>query len=302
MIAHLIHDTDRDGWGSAAMLLAEFGPERCELHPHPGKDVRSALNRLGLSVDDRVFVLDLPAPPTWTGLRKPPCRVTWVDHHLSAWREPAPSWIEVVLPETSKPTVTMALLVKNRLVPDPAVIDRYVSGLCGGDPDSDWGAALDALKDPSASPMAVAELARLLALGPAGAPLPSELRPLADETRRTREIVDVVLSGAPTVLLGEHLVRVDIANAHGVPLARYSLAARGVHGDRVVAIVHRGSRLYVGRPSGREGLDLVKHFTTRELRPKGHPYVCTVQLSRDRVDHEVSALREAIEGHEEVRA
>ena len=30
---HVIHDTDRDGWGSAALMLASLEPGNCIIHP-----------------------------------------------------------------------------------------------------------------------------------------------------------------------------------------------------------------------------------------------------------------------------
>jgi hypothetical protein len=48
---HVIHDTDRDGRGSAALLAAQLGPASCVLHPMRGKDVIGVLAKL--PADDR---------------------------------------------------------------------------------------------------------------------------------------------------------------------------------------------------------------------------------------------------------
>ena len=58
-------------------------------------------------------------------------------------------------------------------------------------------------------------------------------------------------------------------------------------------LVHRNRTLYCGRASGRPGPDLVQHFRARGLDPKGHPYVVTVQVPRDRIPDERRAVVEA---------
>jgi hypothetical protein len=62
-------------------------------------------------------------------------------------------------------------------------------------------------------------------------------------------------------------------------------------------LVHRHTRLYVGRNSRRAGPDLMAHFQGRGLDPKGHAYVCTVVVDPRRLDDEVAALVAAVESH-----
>ena len=61
-----IHDVDRAGLGSAAIVCAEFGPENVLVAPTKMNDVRPLLARHEAS--HSVMVLDIPAPPSWDGL------------------------------------------------------------------------------------------------------------------------------------------------------------------------------------------------------------------------------------------
>ena len=47
----LVHDIDRDGWGSAALLCAAVGPDQVRLHPLRGKDVLGPLGRFDGGVE-----------------------------------------------------------------------------------------------------------------------------------------------------------------------------------------------------------------------------------------------------------
>lgn len=287
---HLVHDVDRDGLGSAAILCAELGPDRVRLHPTKAKDVRPLLADL----EGEVIVLDIGAPPSWDGVPRN-LDITWVDHHLAAWGSTPPPNAKVILPTTDKPTTTMSLLVKHKLVKIPNVIDAYVGKLCGGDPDFEWGFVFDSMTRMFPDwPVAPVELPDLLAPGPRGEPVPDRLMHLVEETRRAREICRAILDAAPTRVLDQAVV-VQTADAKGIPLAQFSLEIQRRHPGRVAVVVHRGSLLYCGRPSGRRGLDFVRHFLDRGLDPKGHPYVVTVRVPAGDVPAELHALLVAIQ-------
>lgn len=291
MAIHIIHDTDRDGWGSASMLLAQFGSDSCVLHPHPGKDVTDALNELEVHLDDRIYVLDIPASPSWERHQRPPCPLIWVDHHATSWEGEAPEWLDVRLPANTKPTVTMAMLLRERIVTTPRVM-TYVHSLIRD--EGDWGALFDALATPEEAGIDVVRLGELLALGPLGEPVPPELRPLLERSADQDSTVRKVLASAEKTVTGR-LVRVDLSDARGVRLAKYSLALQKQHLGCVVVIVHRRRRLYVGQASDAMIIDLIEYFRGRGLQPKGHSYVCVVELPAEDIENEVEALTAAVE-------
>ena len=140
--AHLIiHDVDRDGWGSAALLVEALGPESCELRPTKSKDVRRIVD--GAHPEQHVWVLDIPAPPSWAGWDRRDAETTWVDHHLASWSRPAPMWIRAIVPETDRPTTTMSLLVRHGLA-SPGTGHELARRLCTRDDDA-WGEVFDGL-------------------------------------------------------------------------------------------------------------------------------------------------------------
>lgn len=287
---HIVHDVDRDGLGSAAMLCAELGPDRVRLHPTKDKDVRALLTDL----EGEVIVLDIGAPPSWAGVPAS-LDITWVDHHLATWGSTPPPNVKPILPTTDKATTTMSLLVKHQVVTIPNVIDGYVGKLCGGEPDFAWGFVFDALTKMRIGdwPVEIAELPALLAPGPRGEPVPARLMHLVEETRRARETCRAILDASPTQVLDQAVV-VETSDAKRIPLARFSLEIQRRHPGRIAVVVHRGSLLYCGRPSGRPGLDFVEHFLDRGLDPKGHPYVVTVRVRPGDMPSELQALLVAI--------
>lgn len=295
MTHHIIHDLDRDGWGSAALLVAELGPERCRLYPTRTKDVRPGLGELLVEPSDHLWVLDIAAPPSWSGVAAPAgCVVTWVDHHLPAWTRPSPSWIEVFLPTDSKPTTTMSLLTSSGIVELPGAVE-FVKRLCSRDEDP-WGLVFDGLSTMAPDfPAPMVELPALLAAAPRGGPVPDALQPAVEHADGQRRIVVAVLDEAPTEV-DDEVVVVRLDDARGVPLARYSLEAGRRWPGCTVVLVHRGSRLYCGRPSRMPGMDFVEHFRGRGLDPKGHAYVCTVQVPRAKVEDELAVLKAKLAG------
>jgi hypothetical protein len=285
---HILHDTDRDGWGSAALLVAALGPDRAVLRPCTKKDLRSAFTALDLDEHDQLFVLDLPAPEDWSSLRHPPCGVTWVDHHLSAWVPPHPSWVRAVLPAHTKPTTTMRVLVEAGLVSLPRAL-HFVSALCRRSPTSDWGQVFDALRT---GDRYIEGLAKFIALGPHGESVPARLQFLITEAQGVDALVTIVLDSTRMTRSGR-VVRFDLHDAHRIPLSRYSLEAERRFPNAIRVLVYRRTRLYVGRSSRGQDIDLLAHFRARGLEPQGHPYVCCVAIPSKCIDAEVDALAEA---------
>lgn len=64
---HIIHDVDRDGWGSAALLLAELTPINCRLYPTREKEVLGIIRAPKVAKGDTVWILDIPGPQCWCG-------------------------------------------------------------------------------------------------------------------------------------------------------------------------------------------------------------------------------------------
>lgn len=294
MIRHLVHDVDRDGWGAAALLLARFGPNGCVLHPSRSKSVAAQVVELTGNGSD-VWVLDIPAPPTWPAVDLASGTVTWVDHHLAAWGSAPPSWVRAILPETTKPTTTMSLLLRQGLaLAGGAHAREFVRDLCRD--GTDWGLALDGLADfPDHVHLSEEELRPLLARGPDGDPLPEALLFARDRALAIENTVADVLALA-RIEEEVELVVVHLDDARRIPLARYSLAVKRRHPEKVCVLVHRRRRLYCGRDSGRRGLDFVGHFRSRGLDPRGHAYVAFVELKPEAIDAELAALRTAIIG------
>lgn len=285
----VVHDVDRDGLGAAAMLCAQLGPENVRLHPTKSKDVRGILANL----DGRVLVLDIPAPPTWEGV-PPRLEIRWIDHHLAAWSSTPPANVDALVPKTNKPTTTMSMLVKHGVVTMPGVV-AFVRKLCGEDPEFEWGFAFDAMARTFPNwPVENAALPVLLAPGPRGEAVPRALRPLVEDAARARTTVRRILESAPTQI-HTGVVRVDLGDAEGIPLAQFSLASQRRNPGRGAVLVHRGSLLYCGRASGKPGPDLLQHFRERGLDPKGHAYVVSVRVPRGRIEDEVEAVVAAFE-------
>lgn len=285
----IIHDIDRDGWGSAALLLATRGPESCELRPTKTKNVVRIIN--DADPNQQVWVLDIPAPASWHQMSESATEITWVDHHLASWTNAAPSWVRTVLPSDDRPTTTMSLLLKHGLAAAAGGHD-FVRRLCTVDQDP-WGLAFDGLSEMHPDlPVRLDDLPELLFGAPDGGDVPAALMPAMAHARRQRQVVDDVLA-VSDVTVQAGLVVAHIENARRVPLARYSLTLGRRHPGRVVTIVHRRQRLYCGRSSQQPGLDLIQHFRDRGLDPKGHPYVCTVDVKGELIDDELEALKAA---------
>ncbi|MEQ9319517.1 MAG: hypothetical protein RIF41_10185 [Polyangiaceae bacterium] len=277
---------DRDGWGSAALLVEALGPESCELRPTKSKDVRRIVD--GAHPEQHVWVLDIPAPPSWAGWDRRDAETTWVDHHLASWSRPAPMWIRAIVPETDRPTTTMSLLVRHGLA-SPGTGHELARRLCTRDDDA-WGEVFDGLSQQFPDlPVTHQRLPALLEGAPRGGAIPAALEPAAKGASQLRGLIDDVLADAE-VIVEPALVVAYLHDAKRVPLARCSLTLGRRHPGRLVAIVHRNQRLYCGRSSQSAGLNLIEHFRARGLDPKGHPYVSTVDVPNGRIADELEAL------------
>jgi hypothetical protein len=293
---HIVHDVDRDGWGSAALLLADRGPATCRLYPTKDKNVLPLLANVPAAAGDTMWVLDIPAPATWRGFpRMSAVNVIWVDHHVDSWHPPFPESVQVVLPTSPRATTAMSLLVSSRLVKLEGAKD-FIRSLCSRTDAPLWARVFDALEAQSPKlPVPPARIAELLALAPTGQPVPPEFAPLlertADAERTVAQVLDEAVWEVDPMLAVVHHNR-----ATGIPLKRFSLAAAKRCPGRIVVLVHRNRLLYCGRDSAIRGLDLLRHFRSRGLEPKGHAYVCCVEVSKRRIPDELDALRRAIAG------
>ena len=290
----LVHDTDRDGWGSAALLSAALGPAQVHLLPLRHKDAIGALTELSGTGVSQVWVLDIPAPSRWpeppAGL---PLPLRWADHHMATWRVPLPGWVEAILPKTHRPTTTMTVLRHAGLLDSVPNALPFTRTLCSPT-TSAWGAVLDGLG--RADELPLEELPLLLAAGARGEPPPQALDQFAALAKEASGEVERRLSATPRERHGD-LLLVQLADAGGIPLKSYSLAARqGEPPETVVALAHRERLLYVGRDSRRPGLDLLAHFCARGLAPKGHSYVAFAQIPRGSMEVEIDALAAAVNG------
>jgi hypothetical protein len=283
----IVHDTDRDGWGSVALLSAGLQPSAAVMRQVRDKqDVVDVLNRLPVANGDQIYVLDLPAPLRWERLMRRDGVITWVDHHLSSWQKARPEWLNAVLPSDDKATTTMKLLVQAELVKLPNAMD-FIRGLCRRSPPFDWGLLFDVLAD---GPPDVENFFSLLKLGPLGEPVPSSLSPWLRKSEETSRIVEKILAAAPTQVSNNFVV-CTLADAKGIKLRLYSIELERRHPGCVRVLVHRNQLLYVGRDSAKRAPDLLAHFRKRGLSASGHPYVCFVKLRAAQIDAEIAALR-----------
>ena len=283
----VIHDVDRDGLGSAAMICAEIGPEHVQVEPTKPKDLKPLLERQLGNRD--ILVLDLPALENWSCVSSD-VNITWVDHHLSSWSNPPPSNVKTVLPTDQNPTTTMSLLVKHNLVSIPNVMHNYVRRLCGGLPHFDWAHIFDAMD--CAYPdwlIGRADLPRLLAPGPKGEAVPEELTPFMKQGLAIRKECERILNDAPTQFDDDSVI-VEIADAKNINLKNFSMETQRRYPNRTTILVHRNSFLYCGRESRKVGLNFLSHFQSRGFDPKGHSYVTWVRIGKDRIRSELDVL------------
>ena len=294
-IHHIIHDVDRDGWGSAAMLAAQFGAENCRLYPSESKDGLALLAEVNADPDDNIWVLDIPTPEGWANAQLPKdISITWVDHHpVRATDSPTPQ-VRLCLPVSSKNVTTMHLLVQHGLVPDLVKPMGFVSNMCSPGCTGGWTGVMDGLNAlwPKI-PVSTDALPALLAGAPRGEHVPAVLSPLTDVASKQCEKVNEILESCP-VDLRQRAVIVHLANAHGISLKYFNMKAREQHKTAVSVVVHRNQMLYCGRNSQVPGLNFLAHFESRGLNPKGHEYVAYVSVKKALIEQELNALLDAV--------
>jgi len=293
----LIHDVDRDGWGAAALLVAQLGAGNCRLHPTVEKDGLALIDRLGPQAEHRLWLLDIPTPAKWdTPLPPAAAGMCWVDHHPAPAANEAPDGVRLFLPKTAAPTTTMHLLVVHGLVPAVHEPMAFVRSLCVPGFETAWTRIIDGLSAAWPSlPVALDELAGLLAGAPPGDAPPPGLLPLANAGLARNREVDEILDRCPVERVGSAVV-VRLEDARGIPLKHFNMRARRAAGASVSLVVHDNRRIYCGRDSRGPGLDFLAHFASRGLAAKGHPYVAFVDVPKKRIEAEVEALVAALEG------
>ncbi len=287
---HVIHDIDRDGFGSAAMLTAELGPEYCRLYPSSSKNGAALVREIDSRPGETVWVLDIPTPERWAGFLRPDgVLINWVDHHpVRAADSPAED-IRLYLPIGDRPVTTMHLLVQHGLVPSLHEPMRFVCSLCIPKFETAWTRIVDGLADGWRA-FESEMLSALLAHAPLGQDPPAELLHLEQKVITTRNEVENLLDQAEMQLL-EHAVVVRLPDAQGHPLKHFNLRAQARFDRPVSIVVHRNRTLYCGRnTSDGPSFDFLAHFAARGLEAKGHPYVAFANIPKARMEEELSAL------------
>ncbi|MCU0660776.1 MAG: hypothetical protein MUC50_00450 [Myxococcota bacterium] len=294
---HLIHDLDRDGWGSAALLVCELGPEQCRLYPTQSKDGCSLVSTTDAQPGDHVWLLDIPTPASWSDMPNlPNFALTWVDHHPVRATDAPPPFVRLVLPEDSEPTTTMHLLVQRGFVPSVHKPMVFVRSLCVPGFATEWTLIFDGLSEAwDQISFMLRELPKVIAAAPRGEAPDQSMVIIGKTVQGQAAQVDRVLETARTEL-HEHVVVVHIPDAFHVPLKHYGLRAQQQHKKPVSVIVHRGRRLYCGRNTRSAiKLDFLAHFAARGFTATGHPYVAFVDVPKARQAEELRALIEAVE-------
>lgn len=297
-IQHVIHDIDRDGWGSAALLVAELGPARCVLHPTAGKDGLAEIAKLDAQPGDHVWVLDIPTPECWVAVPSlPGVAITWVDHHPVRANDKPQDFVRVCLPRNDDPTTTMHLLIDHDLIPSLPAPRRFVEAMCGPGSASSWAGAFDGLEaEWKRAPFSLDGLADLISQAPLCGPVPAELRHYEQHALSQRAAVDAVLDKAK-VDLTTRVVVVRLPNGFRQPVKLFSLRAQERWHRPVSIIVHHGGSLYCGRRSrGGPKIDFLAHFKSRGFNATGHPYVAFVDVPEHRVEDEIGRLLAEVEG------
>jgi hypothetical protein len=294
---HLIHDLDRDGWGSAALLVAELGPEKCQLHPTQSKDGCSLISAVNAQPGDHIWLLDIPTPSSCSDMPSlPDVAITWVDHHPVRATEAPPAYIRFILPETNEPTTTMHLLVRRGLVPSVARPMAFVRSLCVPAFETEWTRIFDGLCEAwDQISFMLRELPAVIAAAPRGEAPDQSMVVIGRTVQGQAAKVDRVLETARTEL-HDHVVIVYLPDAFHVPLKQYGLRAQRKYDKPVSVIVHRSRRLYCGRNTrSTVKLDFLAHFAARGFTATGHPYVAFVDVPKAKQAQELEALVAAVE-------
>jgi len=285
---HIIfHSTSRDGWGSAALLVATLGVDQCEVYPTVlSRDLLAGLGRDPLPTpEQKPWVLDLAVPGKWPKYDPPGQRVTWVDHHLSSWRSAPPHWVHAVLPPDTQPSSSMSLLLRSELARVPQgqqLMQRLFS-----EADDPWGLVFDGLYNPGDMPFTWDDLPELIAPAALGAPVPKRLSFAIEAALHQRAVVADLLAACP---IEEHpgMLVTHVRDSRFISHKPFHRALAGRFPGRVIVIVWQRA-LTCTRDPGAAGLDFIAHFEARGARVTGHPYACMVWPSRP-VRHELQAL------------
>jgi hypothetical protein len=245
---HIIHDLDRDGWGSAALLVCELGPERCRLYPTQSKDGCSLVQATDAQPGDHIWVLDIPTPASWSSMPiLSNVALTWVDHHPVRATDAPPAHVRLVLPDNSEPTTTMHLLVQCGFVPSVPKPMVFVRSLCVPAFATDWTLIIDGLSEAwDHISFMLRELPAVIAAAPRGEAPDQSMVVIGRTVQGQAAKVDRVLETARTEL-HDHVVFVYLSDAFHVPLKHYGLRAQRKYDKPVSVIVHRSRRLYCGR-------------------------------------------------------
>ena len=296
-IHHIIHDVDRDGWGSAALIVAEFGPGRCRLYREFRKDALPLHSEVEASSGDRIWLLDIPTPESWANAPPlPDVPITWVDHHPVRAKDTPPANVRLVLPTSPGRTTTMHVLMEQGLVPSLVKPMEFVRTLCVPGFETPWTRVIDGLCESLITPVPDEELPTVLAGAVHGDPVPDALRNLEWHVEKLQKTVDEILDTSE-VRCTERVVVVRLRAARSIPLKYFSLRAQGRFDRPLCILVHRNRRLYCGESARVEKeFDFLAHFQARGLLPKGHTYVATIDVPKARIEEELAVLLVALEG------
>ncbi len=298
---HIIHDIDRDGWGSVALLAAELMPQECRLYPSVGKNGFRLIERVTAQPGDSIWLLDIPTPSSWALAPRPEgVEITWVDHHPVRAGDSPPDHIRLFLPVGDKPKTTMHLLVEHGLVPKVEKPMLFVRSMCVPGFETTWTRIIDGIEEAwLGEPVTLEELPAVLARAPANGPAPAALRRLEKYVHRLHRRVDTILNAAKVEVHAGVSV-IHLKSADRIPLKYFGLRAQVRYRQPVSVLVHRNRMFYCGRPSNRQGMDFLKHFESRMLAHEGHPYVAFAKLKPKQVESELKALISAITGDDMV--
>ncbi len=290
MIQHIIHDTDRDGFGSAAMLATSLAPERCMLYPSTEKNGLALLAQVAPGVGDTIWILDIPTPENWQGASiLGDVQIKWIDHHPVRAMDRPPKNVRLYLPINNRPVTTMHLLVAHGLVPNLTDPMRFIRSLCIPKFETAWTRVIDGLSD-GWKTFNGETLSAFLARAALGEEPPTALLHLEQNVVAARDALERLIDRAE-VQLFDHAVVVHLPDAQGHALKHFSLRAQERFNRPVSIVVHRNRTIYCGRnTSNGPSFDFLAHFAARGYRAVGHPYVAFVNLPENRMKEELAWL------------
>ncbi len=289
----IIHDVDRDGLGAAAMLVYKLGVDVCELEPLKEKNLQSYFTSNKFEKYEKIWVLDIPSPRNWSYLAEIPKPVIWVDHHPLNPKARIPENVTFYHPKSALDhTTTMHLLRDNNLVELEATSWLW-KALCVPSLENDWALVFSGIDSlwPNV-PFSKERLPSILFEAIRNKVIPDILIDMKNECLRVKENVSEIVT-AGTKVQGK-LAVLYLPDADGIGLKNYSLEIGKQNPDKIAVIVHRNKLLYCGIRSKIIKFDLLEHFKSRGLEPKGHPYVCFADLGKHNAQEEIEKLAEAV--------